>query len=153
MRYYYCYESPIGPITLGADCNAVTELLFEMPPADRPQQKTPLLQQTIAELDEYFSGKRKQFTIPLAPQGTVFQKRVWDALLTIPYGQTRTYGQIAAQISKPKACRAVGMANHNNPISILIPCHRVIGANGSLTGYGGGLPVKQTLLALEKGTL
>ncbi len=111
--------------------------------------ETPLLQQAKCQLQEYFAGKRKEFSLPLQLQGTPFQKKVWQALLTIPYGQTATYGQIATQIGSPKACRAVGMANHRNPLAILIPCHRVIGANGTLTGYGGGLSVKQALLALE----
>ena len=92
---------------------------------------------------------RREFTIPLEPAGTPFQKQVWEALRTIPYGETRTYGQIAVQIGRPKASRAVGMGNHKNPIAILIPCHRVIGADGSLTGYGGGLDIKEFLLKRE----
>ncbi len=103
----------------------------------------------MKELQEYFEGKRREFTVPLRPEGTAFQKQVWQALLTIPYGQTRSYGQIAAQIGKPGASRAVGMGNHCNPIAILIPCHRVIGANGSMTGYGGGLDIKEYLLKRE----
>ena len=104
---------------------------------------------TMKELQEYFEGKRREFTVPLRPEGTAFQKQVWQALLTIPYGQTRSYGQIAAQIGKPGASRAVGMGNHCNPIAILIPCHRVIGANGSMTGYGGGLDIKEYLVKRE----
>ena len=96
-------------------------------------------------------GKRKSFDLPLKPEGTEFQKKVWNALLDIPYGETRSYKDIAVAIGNPKACRAVGMANNRNPISIIIPCHRVIGANGSLVGYGGGLPIKIELLNLETG--
>ena len=111
---------------------------------------TPLEKQIKQQLDEYFAGTRTCFELPLCPQGTVFQKAVWQALSAIPYGQTRTYAQIAALIGKPKACRAVGMANHKNPLPILIPCHRVIGADGRLTGYAGGLTIKQLLLDLER---
>jgi methylated-DNA-[protein]-cysteine S-methyltransferase len=96
------------------------------------------------------SGRRKDFNLPLEPKGTAFQKAAWDALLTIPYGETRSYGQMAAQVGNPKACRAIGLANNRNPIAIVIPCHRVIGADGKLVGYGGGLHIKVHLLALEK---
>ena len=112
-------------------------------------QETELIARTHKELREYFAGERRTFTIPLAPEGTAFQKQVWQALLAIPYGETRSYGQIAAMIGRPRAARAVGMGNHKNPISILIPCHRVVGADGSLTGYGGGLDIKEYLLRLE----
>ena len=108
------------------------------------------IRKTAMQLDEYFAGKRREFDLPLLFEGTDFQKRVWAALLTIPYGETRTYGEIAAQTGNPKACRAVGLANNRNPIAIICPCHRVIGADGSLTGYGGGLPAKEYLLALER---
>lgn len=110
----------------------------------------PVVQETVRQLDEYFAGKRREFSVPIKTQGTDFQEKVWAALRKIPYGETRTYGQIAAQVGNPKAGRAVGGANHNNPIMILTPCHRVIGADGSLTGFGGGLDVKEALLALEK---
>lgn len=110
---------------------------------------TPLLTQAVRELTEYFAGGRKAFDLPLSPHGTPFQRSVWDALTMIPYGETRTYAEIAAAVGCPKGARAVGMANHNNPVMILIPCHRVIGANGSLTGYAGGLDVKKALLTLE----
>lgn len=109
-----------------------------------------VFRETARQLDEYFAGKRREFSVPIKTQGTDFQEKVWAALRKIPYGETRTYGQIAAQIGNPKAGRAVGGANHNNPIMILTPCHRVIGADGSLTGFGGGLDVKEALLALEK---
>jgi len=113
------------------------------------KKETALIKKAAKQLSEYFSGKRKEFDLPLSFTGTDFQKKVWSALLTIPYGETRSYGQIAAQIGNPKASRAVGMANNRNPISILCPCHRVIGADGSLTGYGGGLEAKKFLLELE----
>jgi methylated-DNA-[protein]-cysteine S-methyltransferase len=103
----------------------------------------------MRQLTEYFSGKRKTFTITLAPQGTPFQQRVWQALQSIPYGRTLSYGQIAKAIGKPKAARAVGAANGQNPVSIIVPCHRVIGSNGKLVGYGGGLSIKEALLAHE----
>jgi methylated-DNA-[protein]-cysteine S-methyltransferase len=109
-----------------------------------------MIKKTAAQLAEYFDGKRKTFNLPLAPEGTEFQKSVWQALQTIPFGETRSYGEIAAQIGKPQASRAVGMANNRNPIVIIIPCHRVIGHDGNLTGYGGGLKVKEFLLHLEK---
>ena len=110
------------------------------------------LQRTVEEqLLEYFEGKRKKFELPLSPDGTVFQKKVWNALLDIPYGEERSYQDIAVAVGSPKGCRAVGMANHNNPIIIVIPCHRVIGKSGKLVGYGGGLDMKERLLSLEKG--
>lgn len=156
--YQYTMDSPIGPLTLVESNNAISALyIHEKPkhqkevldPALCPVSKTLLLSQAITELNEYFEQKRKRFTLPLAPSGTEFQKRCWNALLSIPYGETRSYKDIAIAIGNEKACRAVGMANHKNPISILIPCHRVIGTNGSLIGYGGGLPVKEYLLKLE----
>ena len=127
-------------------------------PADAPggrsrrhgaQDASPLLDAAEAQLREYFAGARRTFDLPLAPHGTAFQQRVWAALRAIPYGETCTYGELAAAIGSPNASRAVGMANHRNPIPIIIPCHRVIGANGTLTGYAGGLEIKRKLLALE----
>jgi methylated-DNA-[protein]-cysteine S-methyltransferase len=113
-------------------------------------QETELIQETAKQLLEYLEGKRTEFSIPLNPKGTEFQKKVWEALQAIPYGQTRSYKQIACNIGNEKACRAIGMANHNNPIMCIIPCHRVIGADGRLVGYAGGLHVKEQLLNLEK---
>ena len=104
----------------------------------------------VKELEEYFQGKRKEFTVPCRPEGTDFQKRVWEALTRIPYGETRTYKEIAVEAGNPKASRAVGMANNKNPVPIIIPCHRVIGSDGKLTGYAGGLGVKEFLLNLER---
>ncbi|WP_431733585.1 methylated-DNA--[protein]-cysteine S-methyltransferase [Fusobacterium necrophorum] len=114
------------------------------------EKRTELLEEAERQLQEYFAGRLQHFDLPLHPQGTEFQKKVWKALMSIPYGETRSYGEIAKQIGKEKAVRAVGGANHVNPISIVIPCHRVIGKNGSLTGYGGGLKIKETLLTLER---
>lgn len=139
-------KTPIGPLTLEADENAVTAIRFS---AGGAQDASPLLDAAEAQLREYFAGARRTFDLPLAPHGTAFQQRVWTASRTIPYGETRTYGELAAAIDSPNASRAVGMANHRNPIPIIIPCHRVIGANGTLTGYAGGLEVKRKLLALE----
>lgn len=139
-------KTPIGPLTLQADEAAVTAIRFG---ADGARDASPLLDAAEAQLREYFAGARRTFDLPLAPHGTAFQQRVWTALRAIPYGETRTYGELAAAIDSPNASRAVGMANHRNPIPIVIPCHRVIGANGTLTGYAGGLEIKRRLLALE----
>ena len=112
--------------------------------------ETPLIKKAAAQLAEYFAGRRKIFDLPLAPHGTDFQRLVWKALQNIPYGETRSYGEIAAMTGKPGASRAVGMANNRNPIAIIVPCHRVIGSDGSLTGYAGGLDLKRKLLELER---
>jgi methylated-DNA-[protein]-cysteine S-methyltransferase len=117
---------------------------------DNESAETPLIKKAAEQLAEYFAGKRKEFDLPLVLHGTDFQVSVWKALQSIPAGETRSYGDMAALIGKPKACRAVGMANNRNPIPVIVPCHRVIGRDGSLTGYGGGLPVKRYLLELEK---
>jgi methylated-DNA-[protein]-cysteine S-methyltransferase len=132
--------------------NAITGLFFDRErAAGLKKAETPLIQKAAAQIKEYFEGKRKQFKLPLVMHGTEFQMAVWQALQNIPYGETRSYKEIAANIGRPKAVRAVGMANNRNPISIIVPCHRVIGADGGLTGYGGGLPLKQYLLELEQG--
>ena len=140
------FDSPVGLLRAEEEDGAVTALLFDAPVG---RDETPLLLETKRQLEEYFSGERRTFDLPLAPKGTEFQKRVWSALCGIPYGETRSYGQTAAAVGNAGACRAVGTANHRNPISILIPCHRVIGADGSLGGYGGGLDRKTFLLRLE----
>ncbi|WP_165072424.1 methylated-DNA--[protein]-cysteine S-methyltransferase [Desulfovibrio sp. ZJ200] len=118
-------------------------------PADALCQESPILRRARAQLEEYLAGRRRSFDLPLAPRGTDFQRKVWEALTRIPYGETRSYKQIAEAVGCPRGCRAVGLANNRNPISIVIPCHRVIGADGSLVGYGGGLPLKKALLRLE----
>lgn len=148
------HESPVGPLTLVSNGAALTAILFEnprYPMAEQPRGEDAIVRAVRRQLDQYFAGKLRTFDVPLAPQGTAFQQSVWQALLAIPYGHTRSYGEQARAIGKPAAVRAVGLANGRNPISIIIPCHRVIGANGSLTGYGGGIERKQRLLDLEQG--
>lgn len=151
----YFYTCPIGEIGIEANEDAVTQIYFEkdMHSPNIEIKMTPIIKEAKSQLDAYFAGKLREFDLPLAPSGTEFRKKIWDLLLKIPYGETRTYGQIAAEAGNPKASRAVGQANHNNPISIIIPCHRVIGANGKLVGYGGGLDIKRKLLMLEKENL
>lgn len=143
------YHSPFGDMELDYEEDAVTVLKMAEKKAvgEAPEG---LALKVFQELDEYFQGKRKTFDIPLRTHGTPFQEKVWAALQEIPYGETRSYKDIAEAIGHPKAYRAVGMANNANPLFIIIPCHRVIGADGSLTGYGGGLPMKKALLSLEK---
>jgi methylated-DNA-[protein]-cysteine S-methyltransferase len=127
------------------------ETALSIPSPEKPTKTaTAILNSTIRQLEEYFAGQRKAFDLPLAPDGTEFQRKVWQALLTIPYGETRSYRDIAEIIGCPKGYRAVGMANNRNPITIIIPCHRVIGADGSLVGYGSGIERKVYLLELEK---
>ena len=153
MSYLIYMESPLGRLTLVEGNNALTHIVFadhKLPPGDYQKQETPLLKEVAKQLNEYFAGQRRDFDLPLNPHGTEFQQDCWQALCAIPYGQTCSYGDIAKQIGRPKAVRAVGQANHNNPISVIIPCHRVIGANGKLTGYGGGLDKKKLLLELEQ---
>lgn len=136
MKHCMMIPSVLGKLLLEEEDGKIVCLLFERDiPANVEQSDTPTLRKTAQELSEYFAGNRKEFDIPLNPKGTDFQKSVWNALCTIPYGKTMSYGQVAAQIGNPKASRAVGMANNKNPIPILIPCHRVIGANGKLVGY------------------
>lgn len=142
------YDSPIGPMTLVQEGEALARLDFDVP--SQPEEATPLLLEACRQLREYFAGERKEFALPLAPAGTAFQKKVWAALRDIPWGETRSYGDIARAIGKPAACRAVGMANGKNPLPVFIPCHRVIGTNGSITGYSGGLEKKRFLLRLEE---
>jgi methylated-DNA-[protein]-cysteine S-methyltransferase len=156
MKKAYIYETKLGRIFIAEDGQGITELSLLPEGAntgDLPDYEiieTDRMKEAINQLKEYLEGSRKEFTIELRPEGTIFQKKVWEALRAIPYGETRTYKQIAAQIGNEKACRAVGMANHNNPILCMIPCHRVIGADGSLVGYACGLSVKEQLLRLEK---
>lgn len=147
------YKTPIGHITIVENGTAITHIHFGEPDdlqSYGTDRSTQLLEMAFTQLSEYFSGRRTVFDLPLCPAGTEFQQKVWRALQEVPYGETRTYGEIAARVGSPKASRAVGMANHHNPIAIVIPCHRIIGKNGRLTGYAGGLPIKQTLLHLEK---
>lgn len=145
------YQTTLCPLAISADANAVTEISFAVGERERPQRENELTALAARELKEYFRGERREFTVPLRPHGTPFQQAVWATLRDIPYGETASYKQIAERVGNAKATRAVGMANNRNPIVIMIPCHRVIGANGSLTGYGGGLDIKRSLLELEKG--
>lgn len=152
MKNVFYYDTPIGKIGIVDNGDFVTGLFFgdSYRPQGAQEQETPLIKRTMEQLREYFSGVRTEFDIPVALQGTEFQTQVWKALMEIPYGQTCTYGELAARIGNPKASRAVGMANNRNPVSIIVPCHRVIGASGKLVGYGGGLNVKERLLGLER---
>ena len=152
---YTTIDSPVGPLLLAAGDDGLQAI--EFPRASHPLKRGadwrrgdhPLLQRARRQLDEYFDGQRDRFDLPLAPRGTQFQRTVWHALATIPYGETVSYAQLAARVGRPTAMRAVGAANGRNPLPIVLPCHRVIGADGSLTGFGGGLPTKQFLLELE----
>jgi methylated-DNA-[protein]-cysteine S-methyltransferase len=152
---YAHLESPIGTLLLAADADGLQQILFSTNgrPArpDSAWQGDPLaLGDVIRQFRAYFAGELETFDLSLAPQGTPFQQRVWSELRNIPYGETISYGELARRIGNSNASRAVGLANGSNPIPIVIPCHRVIGSNGKLTGYGGGLPIKEKLLALEK---
>ncbi len=143
-------DTPLGAMTLVEQDGRLAALRLKASRNDGEiEQETPLLLQAAEELHEYFGRRRKTFSVPLAPQGTAFQQAVWAALQDIPYGKTQSYGDIAKALGKPRAARAVGMANNRNPLPIFIPCHRVIGANGDMVGYGGGLDVKEYLLKLE----
>ena len=155
----YPYQSPIGQFDIIGNDQGIQAIQF-VGKQEQPINKTTLVnpvadswptsvQQCFRELDEYFAGKRVDFEVPLAPEATEFQQKVWDALLDIPWGQTLTYGKIAQQIGQPKAAQAVGAANGQNPIPIIVPCHRVVGSNGTLTGYAGGLWRKEWLLKHE----
>jgi len=152
--YYRTFTSPVGRLTLAGDGQILSHLVLAstshpLTDSTRWIERGDVYSEVIIQLTEYFNGARFEFNIPCNPSGTAFQRHVWQALCEIPYGETRSYGQIARSIGKPAGARAVGLANANNPIAIIIPCHRVIGANGSLTGYSGGLEIKRTLLALE----
>ena len=143
--------SPVGPLHLYADAEALVGLyLHERSAPPAVERHSPLLVRAAGQLADYFAGRRIAFDLPLAPGGTAFQARVWSALVRIPYGATRSYGALAASIGRPAASRAVGAANGRNPISIVIPCHRLIGSTGDLTGYGGGLAAKRWLLDHER---
>lgn len=150
MKYVKYTNTKIGNMAIIEENNSIIEIQMNKKIEEQISQKdTPLLKETEKQLLEYLEGKRKVFQVPLNPKGTKFMKEVWTALQEIPYGETKTYGQIAQRIGKPKAARAVGMANHRNPIPIIIPCHRVIGSNGKLVGYALGMEKKEFLLTLE----
>ncbi|MPM89161.1 Methylated-DNA--protein-cysteine methyltransferase, constitutive [bioreactor metagenome] len=151
MKNSYYYRTAIGLIGISENETGITDVFFmNQPDPLLLQKESPLIKRTISQLREYLNGTRQVFDLPLAPQGTPFQQSVWKELLKIPYGSTRSYQDVAKAIGKPQACRAVGMANNRNPLVIIIPCHRVIGAGGKLVGYGGGLAIKAKLLELEK---
>lgn len=152
MQTYKTYfKSPLGPIEIigGPDCILEINFVEDMLPV--ATELTFCVKECVKQIDEYFRGKRRDFFLNLKPKGTDFQKSVWRQLEKIPYGETSSYGQIAETIGNPNACRAVGSANGKNPIAVIIPCHRVIGSDGSLTGYGGGLWRKRWLIGFEKG--
>jgi methylated-DNA-[protein]-cysteine S-methyltransferase len=162
---YGFLDSPVGRLRLARDTAGVRMIHFNGPAKAGPylrgcikpgagwERHDAAFGDVATQLTEYFEGRRRVFELPLAPEGTPFQLRVWNALLEIPYGETISYGELAARIGDRSASRAVGLANGSNPLPIVIPCHRVIGSNGKLTGYGGGLAVKQQLLVLERGAL
>ncbi|MBW1604247.1 methylated-DNA--[protein]-cysteine S-methyltransferase [Streptomyces sp. JJ66] len=159
-RTHTVVDSPVGPLTLVATGGVLSGVYLRdqrhRPPEHTfgaPDATSPALTAAATQLAEYFAGDRTAFTVPLALSGTPFQRAVWAALCDIPYGETVHYGELAARIGRPTAARAVGLANGRNPVSIIVPCHRVIGASGALTGYGGGLPRKTHLLNLERHTL
>jgi methylated-DNA-[protein]-cysteine S-methyltransferase len=157
-EYYTVLDSPIGELHVVGDGKALTRLHMQggrtraaIDPSWRRDEGR--FDEVRRQLDEYFAGKRRDFTLPLAMAGGIFERRVWEELRAIPYGSTASYGEIASRIGAPGAARAVGVANGRNPIAVIVPCHRVIGADGSLTGYGGGLERKRLLLDLEAGVL
>lgn len=157
MIYEYIYKSKIGNIYITADDETLLSVKFDNKKSASSTvlsidtlEQNKVIKDTVLQLGEYFSGKRKVFELPLKLIGTEFQKKVWKELMNIPYGQTRTYKEIAVLVNNPNACRAVGNANNKNPISIIVPCHRVIGTNGKLVGYAGGKDVKKRLLEYEK---
>lgn len=152
MGNIFYYQTEIGRIGIIEDCDKITGLCFN-PDSEQDkhiEQETELIKEAYKQLKEFLDGKRKEFSLPLAPIGTEFMQKVWSALNEIPYGETRSYKDIAQRIGHNKAYRAVGLANNRNPIPIFIPCHRVIGANKNLVGYGGGLKIKEFLLNIEK---
>jgi methylated-DNA-[protein]-cysteine S-methyltransferase len=152
MKSLYHYDYPIGVLGIAEENGVLSHVCFgrESKLPGHEIKETPLIRKAAAQLGEYFNGERKEFDLPLAPHGTNFQHAVWNVLQTIAAGETRSYKEIAVLIGKPRAARAVGMANGSNPIAIIIPCHRVIGQNGDLTGYAGGIAIKRYLLDLEK---
>jgi methylated-DNA-[protein]-cysteine S-methyltransferase len=155
MKYYKFYNFKQYTLGIAENEGRISNVFFKDSklPNDFEEMETSLIKETAMQFEEYFAKKRKLFNIPVVLNGTSFKIKVWETLQTIPYGETRSYGEIAAMIDKPKACRAVGMANNTNQIPIIIPCHRVIGHDGSLVGYAGGLELKQKLLDLERSAM
>ena len=153
MKIYCTIDMDIGPLTIGEENGDITDVFFGMPQAGAKMGDTPVIRDAVLQLVEYFFNGRQEFDLPLAPVGTEFQVKVWDQLKSIPYGETRSYSDIAAAVGNQKAVRAVASAIGKNPISIIVPCHRVISANGDIGGYAGGVETKRYLLALEAGEL
>lgn len=150
MKYYYSYRTRICQLWICEEDKFITRVSFCKPDETYSEKETSLIREAARQIDEYMDGERTEFNLPLNPQGTPYQKAVWNTLQKVYFGETRTYKQIAEEIGNPQSCRAVGLANNKNPIAIIIPCHRIIGSNGKLTGYAGGLDVKEKLLALER---
>lgn len=151
MKKVFYYDMPVGNLGIAESGGYITDVFFHSARFfDAVEEQSPIISEAAGQLYEYFEGKRKVFQLPLAPDGNSFSVKVWKALLAIPYGETRSYKDIALDIGNGNACRAVGGANNKNPIAIIIPCHRVIGKNGSLTGYAAGTDIKSFLLQLEK---
>ena len=148
MRIEAVVSSPVGNLCIVEEDGAIVGVSLTDAPVHRPE--TPLIARCAMQLAAYFAGQLRVFDLPLAPVGTAFQQSVWAALRTIPYGETRSYGQVAQALGKPGAARAVGRANHENPLMIVIPCHRVVNADGTMGGYNGGVRIKEKLLALER---
>lgn len=146
---YFTYQTALGDLTICEEDNAIVAITTYFCAEEGEERETPLTQKAFQQLTEYMAGKRKSFDFPIAPKGTDFQKQVWQALCEIPYGQTRTYKQVAETIGNPKAVRAVGMANNRNPLIVVVPCHRVIGVRGQMVGYAAGVDKKEFLLRLE----
>lgn len=149
---YFTYRTPVGSVSIGTDGAAITHLVLGEHPLPGDRKPSEITNRAAQELQEYFAGKRKVFDLPLSPRGSEFQKKVWETLQGIPYGETRSYADIARDIGNPQAQRAVGSANNKNPIQILIPCHRVIASSGKIGGYAGGITTKEFLLNLERTT-
>ena len=150
MKIFTTINSPIGFLTIACENGFITDVVFDADFPDGEIGSSPLLDTAVSQLNEYFAGARKTFDLPIRLYGTEFQKHVWNELQKIPYGETISYKTLAKRVGNEKACRAVGMANNKNPIPIITPCHRVVGSNGNLTGYAGGLDVKKFLLDLEQ---
>ena len=151
MTFSTQFSSTVGPLTLEGDDHALTRVGFGEPAA--PQGDAGALAEAAIQLEQYFAGERTEFDLDIEVEGTPFERRVWDEVRAIPYGETATYAEIARRIGRPSACRAVGRANGRNPVAVIVPCHRVIGSDGSLTGYAGGIEMKRALLDLERAAL
>lgn len=149
MANYFTYTTPVGKLTIASNGHSITHIVFGIASFSGENRASALTNKASTQLQQYFSGKRKSFDFPIEAQGTPFQKAVWASVAKIPYGETRSYKEIAASVGNERATRAVGMANNKNPLPIVVPCHRVIGANGKPVGYAGGLKIKQFLLDLE----